>query len=38
MKILIIGGVGFGNEVVCVDNFYTGKKKNVKELLVSGKF
>lgn len=50
MKILITGGAGFlgsnlckrlldeGNEVICVDNFYTGRKKNVEVLLASGKF
>lgn len=45
MKILVTGGAGFlgshlseqllllGHEVICVDNFYTGSKKNVKHLL-----
>jgi UDP-glucuronate decarboxylase len=44
-KILITGGAGFlgshlcerllkeGNEVICVDNFFTGQKKNVVHLL-----
>jgi len=50
MKILVTGGAGFigshlckrlvdeGNEVVCVDNFYTGRKKNIEKLLGSGNF
>ena len=50
MKILVTGGAGFigshlckrlvdeGNEVVCVDNFYTGRKKNIEKLLESDKF
>ena len=44
-KILITGGAGFigshlcerlleeGNEVICVDNFFTGSKENIKHLL-----
>lgn len=44
-KVLVTGGAGFlgshlcerllneGNDVLCVDNFYTGTKKNVKHLL-----
>lgn len=49
-KILVAGGAGFlgshlcerlikeGNEVLCVDNFLTGSRDNVKHLLDSGKF
>jgi len=45
MKILVTGGAGFlgshlcerlldaGNEVACLDNFFTGRKKNVSHLL-----
>ena len=44
-KVLVTGGAGFigahlcnrlvieGNDVICVDNFYTGKKTNVENLL-----
>ena len=44
-RILITGGAGFlgshlskrlleeGNEILCVDNFYTGSRKNIYELL-----
>jgi len=44
-RILITGGAGFigghlcerllkeGNEVICVDNFYTGTKRNIVHLL-----
>ena len=49
-KILVTGGAGFlgshlceellssGNEVICVDNFYTGSKNNVKHLMDNPKF
>jgi UDP-glucuronate decarboxylase len=45
MRILVTGGAGFlgshlcerllatGNEVLCLDNFFTGRKKNVRHLL-----
>ena len=44
-KVLITGGAGFlgshlcdrlvkqGNDVLCVDNFYTGNKQNIRHLL-----
>ncbi len=50
MKILVTGGAGFlgshlcekllasGHEVICVDNFYTGSKENIKHLLLNPKF
>jgi UDP-glucuronate decarboxylase len=50
MKILITGGAGFigshlckrllsdGHEVLCVDNFFTGNKNNILELLKNPKF
>ena len=50
MNILITGGAGFigshlcrrlldeGNSVICVDNFITGSRKNVEELLYNTKF
>jgi UDP-glucuronate decarboxylase len=49
-KILVTGGAGFigshlcrrliseGNEVLCVDNFFTGNKNNVLDLMESKKF
>lgn len=49
-RILVTGGAGFigsslcrrliseGNEVLCVDNFYTGRRANVADLLESPKF
>jgi len=49
-KILVTGGAGFlgshlceellndGNDVLCVDNFYTGSKKNVKHLMTHPHF
>ena len=49
-KILITGGAGFigshlcekllleGNEVICVDNYFTGSKSNVKQLIDHPKF
>jgi len=49
-KILVTGGAGFlgshlcerllagGNDVLCVDNFYTGSKNNVKHLLENPHF
>lgn len=50
MKILVTGGAGFlgshlsesllglGHEVICVDNFYTGSKKNIMHLLDNHNF
>lgn len=50
MRILVTGGVGFlgshisrelisrGHEVLAVDNFYTGSKQNVEDLLDSNRF
>lgn len=50
MKILITGGAGFlgshlcerllagGHEVICVDNFYTGDKANIRHLMGDSKF
>ena len=50
MKILVTGGAGFlgshlcrallnmNHEVICLDNFYTGSKTNIEELLLHPKF
>ncbi len=50
MRILVTGGAGFigshlckflldkGNEVICLDNFFTGRKRNVAHLLKNPKF
>lgn len=50
MRILVTGGAGFlgshlcerllaaGNEVICLDNFFTGRKKNVQHLLNNQNF
>ena len=50
MRILVTGGAGFigshlceellskGNEVICVDNFFTGQKKNIQHLLENKDF
>jgi UDP-glucuronate decarboxylase len=50
MKILITGGAGFlgshlcdrliseGNEVICLDNFFTGSKQNIVHLLDNSRF
>jgi UDP-glucuronate decarboxylase len=50
MKILVTGGAGFlgshlcrkllelNHEVICLDNFYTGSKSNIEELLLNPKF
>ena len=50
MRILVTGGAGFlgshlcerllaaGNEVICLDNFFTGRKKNVQHLLTNPNF
>ena len=49
-RILVTGGGGFlgsalcekllnsGNEVICVDNFFTGSKRNIYKLLDNPKF
>lgn len=50
MRILITGGAGFlgshlcdrlieqGNEVICLDNFFTGRKANIQHLLSNPRF
>jgi UDP-glucuronate decarboxylase len=50
MRILITGGAGFlgshlcerllreGNEVICLDNFYTGRKRNIAHLMNHANF
>ena len=50
MRILITGGAGFlgshlcelllnkGHEVICVDNFFTGQKRNIWHLLDNKNF
>jgi len=50
MRILVTGGAGFlgshlcerlltaGNEVICLDNFFTGRKKNIRHLLANPAF
>ncbi|AFY74823.1 nucleoside-diphosphate-sugar epimerase [Synechococcus sp. PCC 7502] len=50
MRILVTGGAGFigshlcdrlieaGNEVICLDNFYTGHKRNIQHLLEHPRF
>jgi len=50
MKILVTGGAGFigshlcdrlleqGNEVICLDNFFTGSKDNIRHILGHGHF
>ncbi|TGK07126.1 SDR family oxidoreductase [Leptospira semungkisensis] len=49
-RVLVTGGAGFigshlcerliqeGNEVICVDNFHTGRKKNIEKLLSNPRF
>lgn len=49
-RILITGGAGFigshlskrlldeGNEVICLDNFFTGSKDNIRDLISNANF
>ena len=49
-RILVTGGAGFigshlcerlvmeGNDVICVDNYFTGSKDNIRHLLGSDRF
>ena len=49
-RVLVTGGAGFlgsnlcdkliqeGNEVICVDNLYTGSKENIRHLLTHPNF
>jgi UDP-glucuronate decarboxylase len=49
-RVLITGGAGFigshlcktlldkGNEVICLDNFYTGRRENISELTANSRF
>lgn len=50
MRILVTGGAGFlgshlcdflinkGHEIICLDNFFTGRKKNIEHLLTNPRF
>ena len=50
MRILVTGGAGFigshlcerllsdGNEVLCLDNFFTGRRENILQLLNDPRF
>lgn len=50
MRVLVTGGAGFigshlcerlladGNEVICLDNFFTGSKRNIEQLLDCNRF
>jgi UDP-glucuronate decarboxylase len=50
MKVLVTGGAGFigshlcdrlllsGHDVICVDNFFTGRRENIRHLLDSSRF
>ena len=49
-RVLVTGGAGFlgsylcealvnkGNDVICVDNFYTGSKNNIAHLMLKSNF